>query len=99
MVILVTGEGQPVTLDRIGDEAGRLVVAHRMKGIENRLQVVTGKIGHQPMQSRIVAAVENGADTGVAVEIAVKMLAPAFSTCVDQRRVERIGAGVYPFAQ
>ncbi len=70
-----------------------------MKGFENRFHVVAGEIGHQALQRLIVVVVEDGADPGIAVEVAVEMLAPALAALVNQRRIERIRAGVDPFAQ
>ena len=99
MVVLVPGEGQPVALDRIGDEAGRPVVGDGMEGVEHRRHVVAAEIGHQPLQRGIVVIVEDRADAGIAVEVALQMLAPALAALVDQRRIERVRAGVDPLAQ
>ncbi len=46
VIVLVAGEGQVVALDRIGDEAGRLIVGDAVKGVEHRAHVVPGEIGH-----------------------------------------------------
>ncbi len=99
MIVLVAGKGQAVALDRIGDEAGRLVVGDGVEGIEHRAHVVAGEVCHQPRQRAVVVLVEDGADAGIAVEVAAQMLAPALAALVDQRRIERIRAGVDPFAQ
>ena len=99
MVVLVPGEGQAVALDRIGDEAGRPVVGDGVKGVEHRAHVVAGEIGHQPLQCAVVVLVEDRADAGIAVEVALQMLAPALAALVDERRIERVRAGVDPFAQ
>ena len=99
MVVLVAGKGQPKALDRIGDEAGRPVVGDGVKGVEHRRHVVAAEIGHQPRELGIVVIVENGADAGVAIEIALQMLAPALAALVNQCRIERVRAGVDPLAQ
>src|SRR6266403_4115706 len=99
MVVLVPGEGQPVALDRVGDEAGRPIVGNGMERSEDRSQVVASQIGHKPVQGGIVVAVEDRADTGVAVEVAEEMLAPALAALMDQRRIERVGASIDPLAQ
>ena len=99
MVVLVAGERQAVALDRVGDKAGRLVVGDGVEGVEHRPHVVPGEIGHQPLQRRVVVLVEDRADAGIAVEVALQMLAPALAALVDQRRIERVRAGVDPFAQ
>ncbi len=99
MVVLVPGEGQPVALDRVGDEAGRPVVLDRVKGVEDQFQIVPGEVRHQPVQCRVVMAVEDRADARIAVEVALKMLAPALAALVDERRIERVRTGVDPLAQ
>ena len=99
VVVLVAGERQAVALDRVGDEAGRPVVGDGVEGVEHRLHVVAGEIGHQPLQRGVVVLVEDRADAGIAVEVALQMLAPALAALVDQRRIERVRAGVDPFAQ
>ena len=99
VIVLVAGEGQAIALDRVSDEAGRLIVGDAVKGVEHRAHVVPGEVGHQPPQGLIVMLVEDGADAGVAVEVAAQMLAPPLAALVDQRRIERVRAGVDPFAQ
>jgi len=63
-------QGQPVTLDRIGDKAGRPVVLNRLERGQDRSHFVAGEIGHQPLQRGVVMVVEDRADHGMAVEIA-----------------------------
>src|SRR6059058_1192346 len=99
MIVLMTGKGQAVALDRIGDKAGRLVVGNGVKRVEYRAHIVTGEIGHQPPQRLVVVLVEDRANAGIAVEIAAEMLSPALAALVDERGIERIRAGVDPFAQ
>src|SRR5437764_5676499 len=99
MIVLMTGKGQAVTLDRIGDKAGRLVIGNGVKRVEYRAHIVTGEIGHQPPQRLVVVLVEDRANAGIAVEIAAEMLSPALAALVDEGGVERIRAGVDPFAQ
>jgi hypothetical protein len=99
VVVLVPGKGQAVALDRVGDKAGRPVVLDGVEGGEDRVQVVAGEVGHQPLQCRVVVAVEDRPDPGIAVEVAPEMLAPAFASLVNQRRIERVRAGVDPFTQ
>ncbi len=99
MVVLVTGEGQALALDGVGNEAGRLVVQNAFEGVEHGLHVVAGEVGHQPMQGGIVVLVEDAADAGILVEIARQRLAPACATFEHQSRVERVGAVVDPLPQ
>jgi hypothetical protein len=60
---------------------------------------VTGEVGHQPLQRRVVVIVEDRPDPGIAVEVALEVLTPAFAALIDQRRIERVRAGIDPFAQ
>jgi hypothetical protein len=99
VVVLVAGERQAEALDRVGEKAGRPVVIDGVKGREDRVEVVAGEVGHQPLQGRVVVVVEDRPDPGIAVEVALEMLAPALAALVDQRRIERVRAGVDPFAQ
>ena len=52
VVVLVPGKGQPVALDRVGDKAGRPIVLDRVEGGQDRIHVVAGEVGHQPLQRR-----------------------------------------------
>ena len=99
MVVLVPGEGQALALDRVGDETGRRVVGHAFEGIEHGLHVVAGEVGHQPVKGGIVVLLEDAPDAGILVEVAGQRLAPAGTALEDQRRVERVGAGVDPLPQ
>jgi hypothetical protein len=99
VVVLVPGKGQAVALDRVGDKAGRPVVLDGVEGGQDRVQVVAGEVGHQPLQGRVVVVVEDCADPGIAVEVALEMFAPALAALVDERRIARVRAGVDPFAQ
>ena len=47
MIVLVAGHRQAEALDRVGDEAGRLVVVGALEGLEQRRQVVAAEIVHQ----------------------------------------------------
>jgi len=85
VVVLVPGKGQPIALDRVGNKAGRPVVFDRMEGGDDRIHVVAGEVGHQLLERCIVVVVEDRANTGIAVEVAVEMLAPALTALIDQR--------------
>ena len=99
MVVLVAGERQPIALDRVGDEAVRAVVLRTVKGLEHGLQVVAAEIGHQLVESRIVVAVEDGADGGMAAEVALQMRPPRGPALEAEGAVEVVRAGVDPVAQ
>ena len=79
VVVLVAGEGQAEALDRVGDEAGRLVVvAAASKASSTRLHVVAGEIGHQRVQRRVVVARRAARGCpGTLAEVAQQMRAPA----------------------
>ena len=47
MVVLVAGEGQAEALDGVGDEHRRHVVGDAAEGLQHRLHVVAGEVGHQ----------------------------------------------------
>ena len=70
-----------------------------LEGVEHGLHVVAGEVGHQPVQAVVVVLLEDAADAGILVEVAVQRLAPAGAALVDQRRVERVGAVVDPLPQ
>ncbi len=59
MIVLMAGEGQAVALDRVGDEAGRDVVVDAVEGLEHRLHVVAGEIGHEGVELVVVELVED----------------------------------------
>ena len=99
MIVLVARERQALALDRVGDEAGRRVVVDALEGVEHRLHVIAGEVGHQAMQGIVIVLLEDAADAGILVEVAVQRLAPARAALEHQRRVERVGARVDPVAQ
>ena len=51
------------------------------------------------VQRVVVVVVEDRADAGIAVEVALQLLAPGRAALEDQRRIERVRAGVDPVAQ
>ena len=99
MIVLVAGERQSEAFDRVGDKAGRPVVGDGVEGVQHRCHIVAAEIGHQTLQGGVVVVVEDRADPGIAIEVALQMFAPARAALVDQRRIERVRAGVDPFAQ
>ena len=70
VIVLVAGEGQALALDRVGDEAGRRVVADLLEGVEHGLHVVAGEVGHQPVQAVVLVLLEDAPDAGILVEVA-----------------------------
>ncbi len=99
MVVLVAGERQAPALDGVGDEAVRPVVRDPVERLQQRLEVVAAEIGHQRGQGRVVVAVEERADAGVAAEVALQMRPPGGTALEAQGGVEVVRAGVDPVAQ
>ena len=100
MIVLVAGEGQAVALDRVGDEAGRLVALDALEGVEHGLHVVAGEVGHQPVQRwRRHAASRMRRTPGYWLRSRFSASRQPAPPMVDQRRVERVGAVVDPVPQ
>ena len=100
VVVLVAGEGQALALDGVGDEAGRLVVARRPRRRRAR-PACRGRRGWSSAGASAASSCcsRMRADAGILAEVARQRLAPAGAALEDQRRVERVGAVVDPFAQ
>ncbi len=69
------------------------------KASSTRLEVVAAEIRHERVQRFVVALVEQAAHARCVADVATQALAPAGAALVDQRRVERVGAGLDPRAQ
>ena len=80
VVVLVAGERQAVALDRVGDEAGRHVVLDAVEGVEHRLHVVAGEVGHQRMQRGVVVRVEQARGCPELAQVAPR------AACASRRR-------------
>ena len=99
MVVLVPGKRQAVALGGVADQAGRPVVPDAVEGIEQHAQIVAREVGHQRVQRRIVAPLDQGARRRLAREILRQPLAPARPALEGERGVERVRAGVDPVLQ
>jgi hypothetical protein len=99
VVVLVAGERQTETLDRVDHEADALIVGDGVEGFEHRFHVVPGQIGHQRGEGVIVMLIEQLADARELAEIAQQMLAPAAAALEDEGGIERVGAVVDPLPQ
>ena len=86
-------------LDRVGDETGRPVVLHPVETFEQRLEVVTGQVRHQPVQGVIVVLVEELGNTRYLAEVARELVTPGLAASIGKRRVDRVGTRVDPFTQ
>ncbi len=72
VVVFVTGERQTVALDRVGDETGWRVGFHAVKGIEDRLHIVSGQVSHEGLEPRVVVLVKQGGDSLGRAQIALE---------------------------
>ena len=99
MIVLVPGEGEPVALGGVADQAGRPVVADAVERVEQHVDVVAGEVGHQRVQRRIVAPVEERARLRLAADVVRQPLAPARAALVGERGIERVRAVVDPAPQ
>ena len=100
VVVLVTGERQPVALDRVGDEAGGFVAARgRLERFHHRLDVVAGEVRHQPGESFIVELVEDRPHPGDLPDVLAEALAPRRPALEHHRRVESVRAVVDPLSE
>ena len=97
MVVLVPGEGQPVALGGVADQAGRPVVVDAVEGLQQHVEVVAREVGHQRVQGGIVAPRQQRAD--LIADVARQPLAPPRPALVGERGVERVGAVVDPGLQ
>ena len=99
MVVLVPGEGEPVALGGVADQAGRPVVLDAVEGVEQHVDVVAGEVGHQRVQGRIVAALHQGPRVRLAGEVPRQPLAPPRAALEGERGIERVRAVVDPAPQ
>ena len=99
MVVLVAGERQAVALDGVGDEDHRPVVVDRLEGVHQRRQVVAGEVAHQRRELGVGAPVEQRRHRPLVAELVGQTLAPGGAALEDQRRIERVRAGIDPRLQ
>ncbi len=99
VIVLVAGERQPVALDGVGDEADRPVMIDLAERVDERGQVVTGEIGHQPGKLGVRARLDQPRDVALVADLVVETLAPGRAALEHQRRVELVRATVDPLPQ
>jgi hypothetical protein len=96
----VACERQAEPLNRIGDEAGRPVIAaRRLERIEQGGQIMTAEIGHQRAKLGVGATLEQRCDAWLAAYVGKQALAPGGAALEGERRVKLVGTGVDPGAQ
>jgi len=99
MVVLVAGKRQTHALDRIGDEASRLVVISLCaQRVYHRLDVMAAQIGHQRAKLLIGQRIDDNARLG-ASEIRQQRLTPRCATLKGQSGIQRIGTVIDPGTQ
>src|SRR5690606_19106963 len=99
VVVFVTGEGQAEALDRVADEADRLIVWSRCKCLEEGPHAMTTEIGHEARKLVVVAPGDKGQDFRIAGEIRLELPAPSLGAFEDERGVELVRAVGDPGAQ
>ena len=99
VVVLVSFKRQSMPLDRVGDEAGWPVVLHPVETLEQRLEIVTGEVCHQPMQGVVGVLVEQVGNARHLAEVPREPVPPCLAASIGERRVGRIRTGVDPFTQ
>ena len=78
VIVLVAGQGQVPALDRVGDEAVRRLIARSgVEGLDQRRHVVTGEIGHQPLELIVVMRREQRRDARGIAEFGFQPRTPA----------------------
>ena len=98
VIVLVSGEGKAEPLDRVADEADRLVITGHLAGetLQQAFEVMSGKVGHQTMEGIIVEIVDEIAPGAGCAEITLEVFAPGAATLEAQCRIEIVGTGIDP---
>ena len=99
MVVLVAGERQAETLDRVGDEAVRAIVLDAVERLAHAVEVMAAEIGHQPGERVVVMLGQDVADHVEMAEVAAEALAPGSTTLEGDRGVEVVRTVVDPLAE
>ena len=99
VVILVAGERQAETLDRVGDEADRPIGGRILERVENRVEIVPTEIGHQTGERHVIEIADDGEGLGMRDEIGFELSPPALGSFKDEGRVNLVGAIGNPGAQ
>ena len=105
MVVLVSGERQAKSLDRIGDEADRpIVFARRLESVEQARQVVAAEIAHEARKFVVRAPREQRGHAALIARLVIaKLVSEALAPCrparEGQRRIELVRAVFDPAPQ
>ncbi len=100
MVVLVAGQRQAKTLDRIGNEAYRTVVLARLiKSTEQRCQVMAAEIGHQSRKLVITVTLYQFRHRSLITQVVHQPLAPGRTALKGQGRIVLVRTCIDPLAQ
>src|SRR5207247_5753615 len=92
-------ERQPETLDGVADEADRPVVVDLAEGFDQRGEVVTREVGHQPRELLVRARPDQPGDVALVADLVEEALAPSGAALEHERGIELVRATVDPLAQ
>ena len=99
VIVLVSGERQAETLDRVADEADGTVVIDGFESLDERGHVMAAEIAHQTRQLVVRARFDQRRHRPVIADVGHQARAPRRSALEHQRGVELVRARVDPFSQ
>ena len=99
VVVLVALEGQAEALDRVGDEADRLIRRCGGEGLEDGLEIVPAEIGHQAGKLRIRMVPDDFQRILTASKVGLELLPPGGSALEHECGIQLVGAVIDPSAQ
>ena len=99
MVVLVAGERQADTFDRVGDEADRPVVIDPVESLSDCAQIVAAEIAHELRQFVIAAGIDKSRHSSLVADLVGQTLAPRRATLEYQRGIKLVRTRIDPAAQ
>ena len=99
MIILVAGQRQAETFYRVGDETMGAIIVDPVKGLQHRLHVVAGEVGHQGVQGHVVVGIKECLETSGAFQVVPQVLAPRGAALEGEGGIKLVRAVVDPLAQ
>src|SRR5215510_9060123 len=79
MIVLVSGKRQPEALDRVANEAGRLLRIRIVECVKHRWQVVSAEIVHESSELGITAPFDQPADVALIADFIIETFSPCGS--------------------
>src|SRR5438067_1512696 len=95
----MAGKWELEAFDGISDEADRPVMIDLAESLDQRRQIVTGKIGHQAVKLCIGPGLDQPRGRGLIADLVEEALAPGVAALKHQRGIELVRALVDPLAQ